>query len=103
MRINSDHDQELHCEGVRIGPKSLYPPKSIPNSTHVTRTRGFSTNPQEKDMEETKNTKLQNFSMSAKLRLRSDQNLWAVPATLPRIKLEEHKNSRSTKSLWIID
>jgi hypothetical protein len=46
--------------------------------------------------------KLQNFNKYSKLRLRSDKNLWAIPATFPQIKLEEHKHSRSTKSLWIL-
>jgi hypothetical protein len=46
---------------------------------------------------ETKNTKLQNFNKNAKLRLRSDQNLWAVPAILPRIKVEEHKTQSKYK------
>jgi hypothetical protein len=55
MRINSDHDQELHCEGIHSDPKSLSPPKSIPNSTHVIRTQGISTNPQEKGKRETEN------------------------------------------------
>jgi hypothetical protein len=93
MGINLDHDQELHHEGIHRDPKSLSPPKSIPNSTHVARTLGFSTNPQEKRKGETKNTKLQNFSKDAKLRLRSDQNMWVVLTTLPRIKLEEHIHS----------
>jgi hypothetical protein len=42
------------------------------------------------------------FQQGSKLRLRSDQNLWAVPATLPRIKLSEHKhNQQFNKSLLI--
>ena len=61
MRINSDHDQELHREGIRSDSKSQSPPKSIPNSTHVTRTQRFSTNPQEKGKGETKNL---NFRIS---------------------------------------
>jgi hypothetical protein len=64
MRINSDHDQELHHEGICSDPKSLSPPKSIPNSTHVTRTQRFSTKPQEKVNGETKNT---NFRISASI------------------------------------
>jgi hypothetical protein len=34
-RINSDHDQELIREGICCDPKSLSPPKSNLNSTHV--------------------------------------------------------------------
>jgi hypothetical protein len=73
MRINSDHDQELHREGVRSDPKSLCPPKLIPNSIHVSITRRFS-NSQEKEEGETKNTKLQKFSKDQKPRFRSCPN-----------------------------
>jgi hypothetical protein len=38
-----------------------------------------------------------NSSMCANLKLRSDQNLWAIRATLPRIELGEHNHNRSTK------
>jgi hypothetical protein len=85
-RIDSGHDQELHRKGIHSDPKSLSPPKSIPNSTHVARTRRFSTNPQVKGKGETKNRKLHNFN--------KDQNqdgketktyMWTVPVTLPRM------------------
>jgi hypothetical protein len=45
-------------EGVCSDPKSPSPPKSNPNSTYVTRTQSFSTNPQEKWKGETKNINL---------------------------------------------
>jgi hypothetical protein len=64
-----------------------------PNNTHIKRTQRFSTNPQEKRKGETKNTKLQNFSKDAKLRLRSDQNMWAIPVTVPRIKNLKNTNT----------
>jgi hypothetical protein len=88
--FSTDHHQELHREGVRSYPKSLSPPKSIPSSTHVARTRRFSTNPQEKGKGET-NTKLQNFGKEQKLRLTSDQNMCVVLATLPQIKSMKNK------------
>jgi hypothetical protein len=34
-----------------------------------------------------------NFSKYVKLRWRCKQTLWAVPATLPQIKLSDHKNT----------
>jgi hypothetical protein len=63
-RINSYHDQEQLREGLYIDPNSLSPPKSNPNSTNVTRTQSFSTNPQEKGKGQTKNT---NFRISASI------------------------------------
>jgi hypothetical protein len=41
---------------------SVFPNKSIPNNTHITRTQRFSTIPQEKGLGELKNTRLQKFS-----------------------------------------
>jgi hypothetical protein len=40
----------------------VYLHPNIPNNTHVTRTRRFSTKPQEKGKAESKNTRLQNFN-----------------------------------------
>jgi hypothetical protein len=39
-----------------------------------------------------------NFSTDAKLRSRSDQNLWAILMTLPRIELVDHKHSRQLQN-----
>jgi hypothetical protein len=96
--LNSDHDQKLHRKGVCSDQKSLSPHKPIPNSTHVTRTRRFSTNPQEKEREEHKIEITPNFSKDAKLRWRSDQNMWAILATLPLIKHANHKHIRQLQN-----
>jgi hypothetical protein len=113
-RINSDHDQELHSKGIHSDPKSPSPNKS-PTTPMSQKLEG---SPQiHKGKGESKNTRLQNFSKEqnwdwevnkteiekwTKLRLRSDQNMWVVPATLPRVKLADHKHSRRLqKSLWI--
>jgi hypothetical protein len=44
--LSSDHDQELHHEGICSDPKSLSTHKSISNFTHIKRTQRFSTKPQ---------------------------------------------------------
>jgi hypothetical protein len=103
IEICWDHDQELHRMSVHNDPKSLLLQKSTSNRTHIKRTQSFSTKLQELGKGETKNTKLQKYQQGCKTeKLRSDQNLWVVRATLPHIKLEEHNHCRSTKSLWIL-
>ena len=99
--LNSNHDQELHHKGICSDPRSLSLHKSFPNNTDIKRTQRFSTKPQEKGKGKQRTQDFRNSSKGAKLKLRSDQNLWAVRATLPRIKLVEHKHSWSTKSLQI--
>jgi hypothetical protein len=47
-KLNSDHNQELHHDGVCSDPKSLSSHKSIPTNTAIKRTKRFSTKPQEK-------------------------------------------------------
>jgi hypothetical protein len=71
--LNSDHDQELHREGVCNDPKSLYLHKSIPNNIHIKRTQRFSTKPQDKGKGETKNTRLQKFQQGYKLRFEAKE------------------------------
>jgi hypothetical protein len=100
MRINSDHDQELHCEGVRSDPKSLSLPKSIPNSTHVAITWRFSTNPQEKMKQKAKNTKLQNFSKEQTTEIETwPKHLDCIDDPSLDWINKERVHSRSTKSL----
>jgi adenine-specific DNA glycosylase len=87
---------------VRSDPKSLLFHKSTPNRTHIKRTQSFSTKPPKKGREKPRTLNFRNSSKGAKLKLRSDQNLWAELVALPQIKLEEHKHSQSTKSLLIL-
>jgi hypothetical protein len=63
--INLDHDQELHQLGVCNDPKSLYPHKSIPNSTKATRTQRFFTNPHER---RGKNTRTKTLIILARMK-----------------------------------
>jgi hypothetical protein len=65
--IYSDHDQELHRMSVRSDPKSLLLHKSTSNRTHIKRTQGISTKPQENEKGATKNTRLQKFQQGYKL------------------------------------
>jgi hypothetical protein len=64
--LSSDHDQELHLEGVCSDPKSLSTHKPISNSTHIKRTQRFSTKAQEKGKGETKNIRLHKFQQGCK-------------------------------------
>jgi hypothetical protein len=73
-----------------------------PQTEPISKGLSFSTKPEEKGREKPKTLNFRNSSKGAKLKHRSDQNLWAKPATHPRIKLEEHKHSRSAKLLWIL-
>jgi hypothetical protein len=86
------------CNSPPINPQTKSSHKN-PRVLHTTRREGNGRNQEHKTSE---------FQQGSKLRLRSDQNLWAVPATLPQIKLEDKKHSRQsptqstiTKSLWI--
>jgi hypothetical protein len=71
--IYSDHDQELHLMSVRSDPKSLLLHKSTSNRTHIKRTHGIFTKPQENEKGETKNTKLQKFQQGYKLRFEVEE------------------------------
>jgi hypothetical protein len=64
--------------------------------------KGSPQNHKRREREKPRTQAFKNSSKGAKLKLRSDQIMCGVRATLPRIKLEEHNHSRSTKSLWIL-
>jgi hypothetical protein len=97
MRINSDHDQELLMRAYAVIPRVYLHPNQTPT---VPMSQELNVSPQiykRKGRE-----KPMGLRSDKNLRLRSDKNLWAIPTTLPHIKLEEHKHRRSTKSLWIL-
>jgi hypothetical protein len=65
--------------------------------------KGSLQNHKRSEREKLRTQNFRNSSKGIKLKLRSNQNMWVILATIPRIKLEERKHSRSTKSLWILN
>ena len=64
VRINSDHDQELHCESVHNDPKSLSPPNPPPT---VPMSRQLEGSPQIHKIRGKEKPRTQNMKISARM------------------------------------
>jgi hypothetical protein len=77
--------------GVWSGSRSATHYESNPKPVPHTRTQDFSINQKRTEGMNSRTQSLQN-SAKAQLRWRDDQTMWAVPTTLPWIKLVEHNS-----------
>jgi hypothetical protein len=99
MEINSNHDQELHQQGVCGDPRSVSPHQSIPNNTHNTRTWWFFHKSKERRKGRTWEQNRLKTSAETKLSTRVEPVLWMDPATLPlnrAVKITKHRREPKT-------
>ena len=95
----SNRDQNMQQLGVCSRPKSATHHQSIPKPNSLKGIKGFSPTTQDRE-KGNQDYKTSEISARVQTEIWSQRALWAGPATLPLIKLENQEHSRSTKSLW---